>query len=201
MFGLLSRAPRQARPFRPSFRPALERLEARDCPTSIGLSFMLSATSTSVYLYGSATNAPPNTTVQFSGVASGSVALNSSGGFNLQLTATGLGVETATTSDGASAQVTLTDYNAPLISSFTTTEFQGGYVMFSGHVNGTVFAGEQITFGGSIPALKGQTVTVNSYGTFSFVAHLQTGDDGTVTAAATPDVWGVNNTASCTLDV
>ena len=201
MFGLFARAPRQARPSRPSFRPRLERLEERDCPTSLSLSAMVSSTTKVVTFYGSVSNTlnVSGITVQLSGVANGSATTDANGSFTVQLTASGLGTESATALD-ASASTTLTDPNAPLISSFTNTEMAGGYYVFSGHVNGVVFQGEVITFGGQIPSMTGQTATVNSDGSFSFVGHLATGESGAVTATATADVWGINNTATTTVD-
>ncbi len=201
MFDLFSRARRQSRPARPSFRPTLERLEPRDCPTIIGLGSMTSSTSKTVVFSGTVSDTPNpgGMVVQLTGVATGSTTTHADGSFSVQLTATGLGMETATTAD-ATAHNTVTDPNAPLISLFDNSEYPGGYYLFTGHVNGTVFAGEQITFSGSIPSMQGKTTTVKSDGTFSFVGHLLPGEDGDVLASATADVWGVNNVGVTSVD-
>jgi hypothetical protein len=201
MFDLFSRARRQSRPARPSFRPTLETLEERNCPTTLSLSFTGVSTSKTGMFTGTVSNTPNpgGMIVQLTGVATGSATTNAQGGFSVQLTATGLGTETATTT-GATAQTTLTDPGAPLISLFDSTEYPGGYYLFSGHVNGTVFAGEVITFSGSIPSMQGKTTTVHSDGSFSFVGHLLPGEDGDVLASATADVWGVNNVAVNSVD-
>jgi hypothetical protein len=201
MFGLFARAPRQARPSRPSFRPTLERLEERDCPTIIGLGAGVSSTSKTVVFSGTVSDCanPAGMTVVLSGVASGTTTTAADGSYSIALPASALGTETATTT-GASASTTLVDVNAPLISFYQNSEYPGGYYVFRGHVNGIVVPGEVITFGGQIPSMSGKTATVNSDGSFSFVGHLLPGEDGCVTATATADVWGVNNTASTTVD-
>jgi hypothetical protein len=201
MIGLFSRAPRQARPSRPSFRPTLERLEERDCPTTLTLGVGISSTSKTVVFYGAVSNTPilGGVTVQLSGVASGTATTASDGSFSILLTASGLGTESAATTD-ATAQTAVTDQNAPLINLFQSTEYMGGYYLFNGHVNGTIFPGEQVTFGGQIATMNGQTATVDSNGDFSFVGHLLPTEEGCVTATATADAWGVNNTASNSVD-
>jgi hypothetical protein len=196
MLGLFSRARRQSCPVRPSFRPTLERLEERDCPSPIlSLHNMLSSTSKSVMFYGTVTNTllQEGVGIQFSGVASGVTTTDANGAFRIQLTATGLGTETATTTQ-SSATTTLTDPNAPLITTLNSYEYPGGYYLFSGHVNGTVFAGETITFSGSLPSMNGQTCVVNANGDYSFAAHLLPGEGGLLLATATADAWGINNT-------
>ncbi|HBI43881.1 MAG TPA: hypothetical protein DDY78_13680 [Planctomycetales bacterium] len=151
--------------------------------------------------YGAVSNTQhlQGVSVQLSGVASGSATTDSSGSFSVPLTATGLGTETATALD-ASATTSVTDPNAPLITNLTYYEYPGGYYLFSGHVNGTVFAGEQITFGGTLPSMKGQTCVVNANGDFSFAVHLLPGEDGLLLATATADAWGINNTAQLSVD-
>ncbi|HEY2148337.1 MAG TPA: hypothetical protein VGH32_10395 [Pirellulales bacterium] len=138
---------------------------------------------------------PGGMLIQLTGVATGSAVTAADGSYSVALTASSLGMETATTPDGASATTALTDVNAPLINYFNSNKYQGGYFVFTGHVNGTVFAGEQITFGGNVPGMQGQTTKVNADGSFSFVAHFPSGTEGYVTASATADVWGQNNTA------
>jgi hypothetical protein len=201
MFDLFSRARRQSRPARPTFRPMLENLEERNCPTTINVTAMVVSTSKTVTFHGSVgdTQMPGGMIVQLSGVATGSTTTDANGNFSVQLTATALGTETAATT-GASASTTLTDPGAPLISLYDNSEYPGGYYLFTGHVNGIVFAGEQITFSGSIPSMDGQTTPVKSDGTFSFVGHLLPGEDGDVLASATADVWGVNNVAVTSVD-
>jgi hypothetical protein len=156
---------------------------------------MLSSTSKSVMFYGTVTNTllQEGVGIQFSGVASGVTTTDANGVFRIQLTATGLGTETATTTQ-SSATTTLTDPNAPLITTLNSYEYPGGYYLFSGHVNGTVFAGETITFSGSLPSMNGQTCVVNANGDYSFAAHLLPGEGGLLLATATADAWGINNT-------
>jgi hypothetical protein len=201
MFDLFSRARRQSRPARPSFRPTLETLEERNCPTTINVTAAVIPTSKSVTFHGGVggVQMPGGMIVQLTGVATGSTTTDANGNFSVQLTATGLGTETVSTT-GATSQTTLTDPGAPLISLFDSTEYPGGYYLFTGHVNGVIFSGEKITFSGAIPSMDGQTTTVNSNGSFSFVGHLLPGEDGDVLASATADVWGVNNVAVTSVD-
>ena len=198
MFGLSSRPRRKAPPVKQSsFRPMLEQLEDRYCPSTISLSVMeISNSNKMVELGGQVTNtpSPSDLTVQLSGEITGTVTTNSSGYFYTVLPAAGLGTVYAATTDGQSniAQVTLTDPMPPQIDQFSYMEYPGGMFMFVGHVNGG-YQGEVVNLGG-IQDLQGKTATVDSNGDFSIVVRLngQMSDNGDATAQ-TSDVWGTNS--------
>lgn len=198
MIGLFSRPRRKAPPVKQSsFRPMLEQLEDRYCPSTISLGVMeMSNSSRMVELGGQVTNTPSpgGLTVQLSGEVTGTTTTNSGGYFFVTLQAAGLGTVYAATTDGQSnvAQVTLTDPSPPQINDFSYIEYPGGMYEFVGHVNGG-YSGEVVNLGG-IQDLQGKTATVGSNGDFSIVVQLngQMSDNGEITAQ-TSDVWGTNS--------
>jgi large repetitive protein len=137
--------------------------------------------------------------VTFTGVASGSVAVNPDGIFTLTTTATGLGTIQASTTDlwgqaSNTAQVTVSAL-PPSITSFTATCLGGNLWTLSGTVTDqTSPAGLSVQFGG-LSGVTGQTATVGANGAFSLTVQIPSGVSGTVTAEAT-DWWGLqSNTA------
>lgn len=202
MFNLFSRSRSKSVPVKPSFRPTLERLEARDCPSTVNLMVYSISSTKNVTITGSVgnTNSQAGLTVAFAGVVSGTARTDSSGNFSVILPATGLGMINAATTDGQSntAQFLLTDPNAPQISSFTAMESTGDMFVFRGHVNNFV-AGETISFSGMVKDMKGVTTTVNQNGDFAIAVQMDglPDDNGSVYAVASADAWGVmSNTAS-----
>jgi hypothetical protein len=127
---------------------------------------------------------------------SGTTVTDSSGHWSFveAMPATGFGTITATIDDPASnqAQVTVNKPTTPSITDFTATARLGGVYEFTGLVIGTPGPnGMVITFGG-IPALVGQTATVNSQGQFDVCFNLN-GEIGNASATTT-DWWGQTST-------
>ena len=197
MFAFLSRSQRKSLPARSgSFRPMLEKLEDRDCPSTISLSVNVVPFDKWVTVWGRVTDtsSPGGLTVQFSGVASGTVTTSSDGSFMTMLCATGLGNVYAATTDGQSntAQVTLVDPSGT-INQFNWSESPGGMFSFTGHVAGGYY-GETINFGG-LRDLQGQSATLDSNGNFSINVVLdgQIDDNGNATAQSATDAWGAQS--------
>ncbi len=198
MFEWISRSRRKAPPVKQNlFRPMLEQLEDRYCPSTISLNIMeISSSTKMVGLMGQVTNTPSpgGLTVQLGGEVNGTTTTNSSGYFTVGLQAAGLGTVTAQTTDGQSnvAQVTLTDPSPPQITQFSYMEYSNGMYVFEGQVSGG-YQGEVVNLSG-LKDLQGKTATVNSNGSFSIVVHLdgQMDDNGDATAQ-TSDVWGTNS--------
>jgi hypothetical protein len=201
MFGIWTRPrPKYRRAPRPSVRLYLERLETRECPSTLSLSVAY-GTQRNVTLSGQLTNAPNvgGQTIRIWGVASGTAVTDASGNYSVTLTASGLGQVSAATADMHSntAHVMLTD-TAPTISNFVATESSGDIWTFSGHVSYSHrMQGLTVTFGGQVASLQGQTTTVNASGYFTFTIQLNgtMGDNGMATAVI-DDSWGMlSNTA------
>ncbi len=198
MFEWISRSRRKAPPVKQnSFRPMLEQLEDRYCPSTISLNVMEISNSTKVVgLMGQVTNtpSPSDLTVQLGGEMSGTTTTNSNGYFWVNQPAAGLGTVTATTTDGQSnvAQVTLTDPSPPQITQFSYMEYSNGMYVFEGQVS-RGYQGEVVNLSG-LTDLQGKTATVDSNGNFSIVVHLdgQMDDNGDA-LAITSDVWGTNS--------
>ena len=203
MFGLSPRPRRKAPPVKQgSFRPLLEQLEDRYCPSTISLNVMEMSNSTKmVGLMGQVTNtpSPSDLTVQLSGEVTGTVTTNSSGYFYTGLPAAGLGTVYAATTDGQSniAEVTLIDPMPPQIDQFSYTDYPNDMYVFMGHVNGG-YQGEVVNLGG-LQDLQGKTATVESNGDFSIAVRLngQMSDNGDATAQ-TSDVWGTSSNQAAT---
>ncbi len=143
-----------------------------------------------VILSGQLTNAAgpvANEGINFSGAVSGTTTTNSQGGYSITLTAMQLGQVNAVSADGLSntAQYTLIG-GSPTISDFEAMPEGGGLWAFSGSVSGAPTQGEVVNFGG-IPALNGQSVSVNSDGSFTFYAIVSQGGMASATAV---DWWG-----------
>lgn len=179
------------------FRPTLELLENRDCPSaapSLSLMVMSAPGERMVSLSGHVTDeVPAGRTVTFTGQYSGTALTNASGNYSVTVQAAALGTISATTTDPegqlsntAQGQVTS---NAPTISNFTATRLSGTTYTFSGYVMDESPGGRTVTFGG-LPSLQGQTVTTAANGSFSRTLQLAAGESGTATARTT-DCWGL----------
>jgi hypothetical protein len=191
MFSLLRRARR--RPLCPApthtFRPLLEVLEARDCPSG-SLSMAVNyQPNHQVILYGVLSGEPNNAgqVIGFSGAASGAATTDSNGYYNVTLTASQLGqVNAVDAADpAATAQATLTS-SASMMNNFIAVQDGGGYWDFKGQVTGAPTSGMVVNFGGLI---QGQHINVNPDGTFDLYMYLAPNQMGIVTAQAT-DWWG-----------
>jgi hypothetical protein len=200
MFGLLTR-PRgytRARSPRP-VRLGLERLETRDCPSTLTAQVTYGA-GRSITIAGhlSDTSTPANQTVTITGKATGTITTNASGDYSKTLTATGLGDVYAKTSDSNVVDIVLTD-TAPRITQFQAVEGPGDVWVLSGKVSYAYSTqGLVVNFGGQPICLTGKTATVDSNGNFIVSVTLSglNCDNGTATAQIT-DAWGLrSNTAS-----
>ena len=74
---------------RPHYRPRLETLEGRDCPSTMSLSFAETPVAHQINLTGQVTNPNPGAglTVQFSGAYTGATVLDANGSFSLYVQA------------------------------------------------------------------------------------------------------------------
>ena len=215
MLGLLTRTRRPARPTAPRpVRPCLEWLEARDCPSYVGLNVAYGA-GKQITLYGtvmsgdSTGNSTPGmggpvsgVTVAFSGSAAGAAVTDSNGNFVYQTNALSLGEVDAATTDGKSnvAKVVLSS-SPPYISGFTATEEgSSNYWDITGHVYDGNFsaAGLTVQITGSPVTInnggQGRSVTVDSSGNFDLCIRLNgtSSDNGTIMASCT-DAWGLTS--------
>jgi hypothetical protein len=128
--------------------------------------------------------------VNFTGVAGGSVNVNPDGTFTFTTTATGLGTIQASTTDlwgqlSNSNQVIVSSPPAEIVSFIAISS--GNSWTFTGMVNDPSPAGLSVQFGG-VSGLGG-TATVLADGTFSVTIQLGPGVTGYATAQVT-DWWG-----------
>jgi hypothetical protein len=203
MFGLLRRRPAVAAPPERA-RPALEWLEARDCPDVTPLALGAPPTITLNYNFGAQHNVtlsghvsdlqPANLNVEFSGQVSGTAKTNANGDYSVTLQAANLGEVDAQVTDDqgmtATAAAQLED-PTPQISNFKAVETEGDIWTFTGQVTAGYASGLTVNFSGTPVSMQGKSATVNAEGTFSFTIRLdgQPDDNGTVLAQVT-DWWG-----------
>jgi len=205
MWGLLNRPRRRSKsaPKR-TFRPTLEALEARNCPSPVITSFSANPTNTpgsrQVELRGTVSDVfPQSDTVTFSGVATGSVTPDSSGNFDYFTGASSLGTVTAvatgytyfpimgnTTSASVNALVTSA---APTITSFSVIQAGGGCWTFKGTVADEAPYAIVVQFGGAWQAM-GKSTTCDLHGNFSATYYLPSLTSGSVTAQC-QDIWSL----------
>ena len=197
MIGLFSRSLRKAPMSRAdSFRPTLEKLETRDCPSTIMLlTPYVAASSKEIAIYGQVTNTPSpgGLSVLLSGVVDGTTTTDSNGYFHYDATASGQGIVYAATGDGQSniAQAAVTDLGT------TINDFMGicepNHVwLFSGQVSGG-YTGQVVNFSG-LHSLEGGSAKVDSSGNFNYAVQLDGKMDDVGDAyAQTTDVWGMQS--------
>jgi hypothetical protein len=199
MLGLFHKAPRRAAPparLRP--RLFLERLETRDCPSTLTMGVTYGQQG-SITLSGTLTDEGPTNgvTVQISGVASGSTTTDANGNYTITLTAGALGTAKAATADGKSnvASVML-NWTAPVIQNFACVELPNHWFTFTGKVIGPDAGGLTVSFGGAPESLQNQSTTTAADGTFSFTIQLNgTVDDNGIASAVVTNRWG--QTSAC----
>lgn len=180
----------------------LERLETRDCPSSLGpliMSLDISATNVGKQVEISGTVEDPidpgSVCLNFSGVASGQVWTNPIGAFDYFTTATSLGdiSAIAVNSDGyASLPRSATLTVPPPILGLSVAYGTQRNVTLSGTVVAGQPGGLTVSFSGQV----GGSTTTSANGNFSYSA--QASGLGTVTATVT-DVWGQTGTSQITL--
>jgi hypothetical protein len=171
------------------FRPTLEALEGRDCPSALTLN-VTKLTLRNVTLSGQFSDPNPGgVTINFTGVYTGSAGTAADGSYSVNVTATSLGTITAAASDtGVTVQATITD-TAPVINNFQAVRVVNNTFTISGTVSDPQVAGTVVTFSG-LPDMNGHTITVRADGSFSFAVDLTPGEFGTLNAQAT-DAWGL----------
>jgi hypothetical protein len=223
MLGLLTRSRRPARTAPRSFRPSLERLETRDCPSALtlnvtygaGRQITLSGQVTSGQTGGGLTSAGNNfigpvqntgmsgVTVVFRGSASGSAVSDPNGNFSLTTNASNLGEVNAVTSDGQSntASVFLSQGGGPVISNFAATEEGNShYWDITGHVTDGNFSAQGLTvlIGGAPVTInnsgQGRSAAVDAAGNFDLCICLNgTSSDNGNISAMVADAWGLQS--------
>ncbi len=201
MFGLLTRARRCPTPAVRSFRPRLERLETRFCPTtSLSLSMNYACTSqNNVNFTGHLSGAPVEAgqTITISGGGVNTTATtDANGNYSVTVPVTQLGNVSAVYMSGLQMASAMVNVNpaAPDITGFNAIQEPGGYWEFKGTVAGTPDPGGMtITFGG-VPTVQGLTTTVAADGSFDVV--FQLGGQTGVVSATTTDWWGRTDQAT-----
>jgi hypothetical protein len=204
MLGLLTRSPkkkvpRTARPV----RLFLERLETRDCPSTISLNVSYAA-NRMVTLTGQVTDTTQlgGLTVQITGVATTTATTDTNGNYSATAQASGLGKVYAQTSDNQSnvATITLNDI-PPQITNFTVSLGPNNIATLTGTVTGQNVGGLTVAFDGSVTALQGKTATVNADGSFLLTVALGNVNGLAEARAVTTDWWGLLSTeAICDFD-
>lgn len=178
---------------KPQLALLLERLECRDCPSTLGISFSVTpVTGQQVSVSGSVqADDPQNTVVSFGGVISGSVSPGADGQFFLQATASGLGSVSGevTDEDGDSASAEADLSVAPPGLTLNVSALDGQTVTVSGQVSAWSPSDCTVSIGGVVSGSS----TVNSDGSFNIT--MSASDSGEVDASVT-DAWGQIGTAS-----
>jgi hypothetical protein len=195
MFRFLSvaRRPSSSPPARRA-RPALEHLEARDCPTNLLLTRPALAPLTGAVRPGTANfvappawAAPPGAyaaPAAPSGPAAASAAGRAAPLTAPVVTSAGPGASGPSAPEGGN--------QAPLVTSFVGLPGVGNVWTFQGRVIDESPAGLTVRFGG-IPTLQGKSATVGSDGTFCLVIQLTAPQDNGMATAQTTDWGGLNS--------
>ncbi|MBI3410245.1 MAG: hypothetical protein HY040_18035 [Planctomycetes bacterium] len=196
------------------FRPTLEALEARDCPSGNGGGYGGGASpptitlqvqnldQNTIVLSGRVTDASPGgLTVKFGGVYAGTCVTNADGTFSKTVAAASVGTESAVTKDSASlvSNVALAQVhsNAPQIVDFVASHTTGNIWVLTGKVIDESPGGLTVYLNGM--GLNNAAVTVNSDGTFSYTVQLDPNADGIITAVTTDWFGLTSNTASASV--
>jgi hypothetical protein len=209
----------------PRFRPRLEILEDRTCPSGSGTASLvltpcdistLSPPSiaqpvitlavqmnglTSVTLSGMVTTSgdPGGLTVTLTGVVNATTTTMADGSYSLTIDASGLGAVAAHTIDAngnlSNVASARVTCAAPTIANLIWTASNNSYT-FTGQVTDPNAAGMQVTIWGQPNSLgTAVTVTCDSNGNFTFTVQLNTTDNGYVWAQCS-NCWGQqSNTA------
>lgn len=198
------------------FRPEVEFLETRDCPSgtpmpgtgptsppppppaNLAPTIELQLThqqGRQVTLHGFVQDEfPTSVIVYFSGAYSGMVCPAGDGSFTVVTDLNNLGTISAYARDNmfaSSATVSVTATSlSPVIQSFTATHIGGSTWTVTGFVNDESAAGLTILFGGNVNSICNRTVTVGSNGWFTYTWDLSPGESGVITAQTT-DCWGL----------
>jgi hypothetical protein len=216
MFGLVNRTRRPTLPVaRHAFRPSLEALEARDCPSFVTLNVAYGAGRT-VTLYGHVSPGAGNSTPGYSaapmgssnlggvgvniwGAAKGAVPVDANGNYSLTTQATKLDEVDAATTDGLSNTASLIlSGGPPFIGNFAAHE-EGNTNNWdiTGNVTDGNFsaAGLSVQINGQPVTIsnggQGQSTSVQLDGSFFLTVKLNgTNSDNGVIYAQTTDLWG-----------
>lgn len=185
-------------------RPVLERLEERDCPSTVpvnpNVTFNLTyGPNQTVTVYGQLTGAPNNAnqSILLMGTLNGQGTTDANGDYSITLKAMMLGGFTVSANNPqtnqmeAQAQGNLTD-KGPVITNFKGVE-DGNEEIFTGKVTDNWDpAGWVVHFGGD-QRMQGLTATVQDDGTFELVLTMPPGADSFVANAQLTDCWGTKS--------
>jgi hypothetical protein len=194
IFRLVNEFRKKPKPvLRKPVRLGLEALETRDCPSPTITSFSATPTNVNhdVELKGTVSDVNPSSVIiNFTQAVTGNASVNSSGVFDVILSASVLGQVKAVATDmmgsSAPAYYTMTS-TPPVLTSFLVIQGPAGAWTFEGHVNVPEPVGTIITFSGC-PQVGGSIAMVDANGNFC-VTYVLGPLYGGVTAMAT-DVWG-----------
>lgn len=186
------------RSLRPAYRPSMEALEDRNCPTGMTptINFMVATAGPMLYtLSGSVMDeAPAGLSVDFTGVYTGSAMTDANGSFSVNVTPSRLGTITANVTDNEGLSATPVQRSvtsaAPTITLSASRQVANLWV-FSGTVTDEYAADLLVRFG-NLPSLEGKTATVAANGTYSLTVELAQGEEGTACAQLT-DWWGLGS--------
>jgi hypothetical protein len=187
------------------FRPTLEALEDRCCPTTISLN-ITNQSGCQVMLSGHVDDLDPGgLTVQLSGHYSGAATTDATGNYAVTVTASGLGAVYAVTTDrlGQTSNTAEADITCPppRIVNFMAVRESGSTYTFSGTVQaGYGSAATLVVSFSGFPEVQNVVVSVGSDNTFHFTVDLSKTDIGLVSVQTT-DWWGqVSNVAQTYVD-
>jgi len=188
------------------FRPQVEWLEQRDCPTNVAPSLVVNmevVNDSEVRFYGQVTDESPTTTmVYIDGQALGMAQPNSNGEFSITLTPMGLGNVSVYAADEEwlmSANSNFNFQNSPPVIEGFFAEFLGGTTWkISGRVVDGAPGGLTVTFGDVLFNTGYYSIDTQADGTFEFCAEIPEAEEGIASAQVT-DQWGLTSALVQTL--
>jgi hypothetical protein len=198
--------PTPRRGSRRGFRPSLECLESRDCPSTLGndevnlppnITLELQMLQQNqVRLSGRVTDeTPAGLTVNFTGVYAGSCLTGSDGRFSFTTPVSSIGSIFGATVDPVGARSNIAKVNvkssAPVIVAFQAELQEDNVWVISGRVSDESPAGLTVYLNG-LGIINNVAVTVRADGTFSYTVSIPADTHGVITAQTT-DWFGLNS--------
>jgi hypothetical protein len=195
MLAFLTRTRRPAPPARPrSFRPRLEWLEERDCPSSLTLNWQLTGQTNVSFTgqYSGAANVAKQTVTLTGPGWTQTVTTDANGNFHVVVAMPQLGNVTASVQDAA-ANVPQVNVNPPVpyISTFLVIQNTDGTIELKGWVIGTPDPQGMVVRFTGMPVPNGTTATCGADGSFDIIV-TPTPYPGPIYAMTT-DCWGRNS--------